>query len=569
MGLSINVADLFARLGVKVDRASFAAGKRKVEEVGKAYRDANGRWRDANGRFLASAPGLYGVFDRLKKGVGKLVAGLKQLAAYAGISLAATAGAGVMLSDSYTELENRIRQASSSTEEMNELMDRTRAIANATRSDWKATGEAFVRLKNSTKDLGLTTNEQLDVIMTLNMALQSSGASAAEASAGTLQLMQGLAAGALQGDEFRSIAEQLPDLLDMFAKELGVSRAKLKQLGSEGKITSKVVIDALRNSSAEIRDKFVASTATAAQGWVVLKNELTVAAAEFVRSSGIVDGLGSAVRRVTAWIEENRDEIRSFATTTAEVVGVIVDAIGFAVGVVADVIGWFRDGSDEAKAVLIGVATVIAAVVVPALYSLATAWIAALWPILLIIAIVAAIAYGIIKLVKNWDKVKAAGGRAWDWIKQKAVDFWNWIKGLGARIGQAFVSAFEAIVQFGKDIGAAIAAPFVAAFDFVKGLIVGVVNFFIDKVNWLIDKINWLSKKASKLPGISLGTIDRISKVGAPSVAVPASTTGTTNVNAEIKINVDGSKDPKATATEVNAQMQTFFARELRAAEDR
>jgi phage tail tape-measure protein len=49
----------------------------------------------------------------------------------------------------------------------------------------------------------------------------------------------------LQGDEFRSISENIPPLLDIFAKELGVTRGELKELGSYGKITSEIIATSL------------------------------------------------------------------------------------------------------------------------------------------------------------------------------------------------------------------------------------------------------------------------------------------------------------------------------------
>jgi hypothetical protein len=48
--------------------------------------------------------------------------------------------------------------------------------------------------------------------------------------------------------------------------------------------------------------------------------------------------------------------------------------------------------------------------VIPALLAMAAAWIVALAPILLIVAAVALVAYGIIKLIKHWDQVRACRG---------------------------------------------------------------------------------------------------------------------------------------------------------------
>ena len=68
-----------------------------------------------------------------------------------------------------------------------------------------------------------------------------------QAAAAQLQLNQALGSGKLAGDEFRSIAETTPQLLDELAVVLGVTRDQIKKLGSDGKITSKVLVEALGN----------------------------------------------------------------------------------------------------------------------------------------------------------------------------------------------------------------------------------------------------------------------------------------------------------------------------------
>lgn len=407
------VAELFAVLGLKVDASTWERGQ--------------------------------AALNRIQSGLGRI-------AKWGAVAAAGLGAGAAVLGDSYTELENRIRQVSSSTEEMNELMDRTRAIANATRSDWKSTGEAFVRLKNATKDMGLSTDRALALVETLNMALQSSGASASEAAAGTLQLMQGLASGALQGDEFRSIAEQLPDLLDLFAKEMGVSRGELKKLGSEGKITSKVVVSALENASDSIRQKFAASTATAAQGWTVLKNNLTLAAAEFIRSTGLMEALGRAVQAVTEWIESHRDQIREFGVAVGA-------AFAIAADVVASVVGFLLEHRDVLEA--------LALVLIALGTQMAIAWIAAQLPILATIAALTALALVVMDLWKSFTTGEGVAADVWRWITDKARGFWNFIKSIPGRIADAFrsmgdaivdavVGAFDTLLQKAKDTASAI-----------------------------------------------------------------------------------------------------------------
>ena len=78
-----------------------------------------------------------------------------------------------------------------------------------------------------------------------NTAAKLAGASTIEASNAFRQLAQALGSGRLQGDEFRSIAEQVPTLLAPIAAELNTNVGGLKQFAAEGKLTSEVVLRAL------------------------------------------------------------------------------------------------------------------------------------------------------------------------------------------------------------------------------------------------------------------------------------------------------------------------------------
>lgn len=227
---------------------------------------------------------------------GGIGSGLSGLAATAGISFGAHQV--LALSDSYTNLQNRLRQVTTSQADLSHAMARTKDIAQSTRSDWATTGESFVRLVQATKTLGVSQERAFKITETLSMALQSSGASASEAAAGTLQLMQAMSSGALQGDEFRSIAENLPSLMDILAKQLGVTRGELKKMGAEGKITSQIMVQGLEAAASTVRDNFAKSVPTAAQQWTVFKNELTDSVGSMLQTSQLIPKMGDALKNL-------------------------------------------------------------------------------------------------------------------------------------------------------------------------------------------------------------------------------------------------------------------------------
>ena len=84
-----------------------------------------------------------------------------------------------------------------------------------------------------------------------NTAAKLAGASSIEASNAFRQLAQALGSGRLQGDEFRALAEQIPTLLAPVAAELNVTVGELKKFAAEGKLTSDVVIRALKKIEQE------------------------------------------------------------------------------------------------------------------------------------------------------------------------------------------------------------------------------------------------------------------------------------------------------------------------------
>lgn len=71
------------------------------------------------------------------------------------------------------------------------------------------------------------------------------GVGAQEQASALFQLSQALGSGRLQGDEFRTIAESAPIILDVVAEYMGKSRAEVKKLAGDGKLTSQVLFEAI------------------------------------------------------------------------------------------------------------------------------------------------------------------------------------------------------------------------------------------------------------------------------------------------------------------------------------
>lgn len=104
------------------------------------------------------------------------------------------------------------------------------------------------------------------------------GASAAEMSSSMYQMIQALGSGILQGDELRSVREGAPlayKEIEKFAQGVYNTEESLKDLASQGKITSEIVVAAMMKAGASIDSAFAMTDMTFAQAWTLLKNSTT------------------------------------------------------------------------------------------------------------------------------------------------------------------------------------------------------------------------------------------------------------------------------------------------------
>lgn len=103
---------------------------------------------------------------------------------------------------------------------------------------------AVADLYGRLRPMNVSLKEIETVFFGVNKAAKAAGLGAADVSGVMLQLSQALGSGRLQGDELRSIMERMPAVGQAVAKVMGVSAAEIKKLGSEGKITTDVMIKA-------------------------------------------------------------------------------------------------------------------------------------------------------------------------------------------------------------------------------------------------------------------------------------------------------------------------------------
>lgn len=147
--------------------------------------------------------------------------------------------------DSYNLMNARLKLATSSQEEFNTAQTELRRIAVATQTPLESLATLYGRISRPLKEAGRSQKDILAVTEAVATSFRVSGASAQEAENGVIQFAQALGAGALRGDEFNSVAEQAPRLMQALADSLNVPIGALKEMAAQGLLTADVVTSAL------------------------------------------------------------------------------------------------------------------------------------------------------------------------------------------------------------------------------------------------------------------------------------------------------------------------------------
>lgn len=282
-----------------------------------------------------------------------MMGGLRSAAAAIGVTVGVSQIG--QMANEFQNLQNRLRYlAGGDMQKVNAMFGELQGVASRTRADLSSTTEAFVRMSLATKSMGLSTGETLQLTESLNKAISLSGATGAEAAAGMIQLSQGLASGALRGDELRSVMEQLPAVADVIASSLGVSRGELRKMGEDGKITADVIVKAFKKAGATLDKDFGNTVPTVSQSITAFKNELMVTVGELNSSMHITEAFGDALSSLGTVVKVLAETLGTMA--------VALDAIGISGSSATKVIGAFG----IAAYALGGPAGVIAALAVSA-----------------------------------------------------------------------------------------------------------------------------------------------------------------------------------------------------------
>lgn len=252
-GRSFNTANIAAA------RREIGAADAALNEMEQSYRDCNNQQQQLNrhiGQGTSAAGGLLGKI----KSIASAYLGMKTVTGLVG------------LSDTITQTDARLSMMNDGLQTTAELNDMIYASAQRSRGSYLATADAVAKLGLMAGDAFSSNKETIAFMEQVNKQFKIAGTSAAGIDAAMLQLTQAMGSGVLRGEEYNSILEQAPNIIQAIAKYLDVPKGQLKEMAADGKITADIVKAAMFACADETNAKFESMPKTWSDIWTSMKN---------------------------------------------------------------------------------------------------------------------------------------------------------------------------------------------------------------------------------------------------------------------------------------------------------
>ena len=307
----------------------------------------------------------------------------------------ATAVKAMNISDTLVNTSARLSIINDGLQTQEQLQEKIYAAATRSRGVYTTMADAVAKLGTNAADAFGSNDELIAFAELLQKGFKVGGATSEEQSSAMLQLTQAMGSGKLQGDEFRSIMESAPMIADAIAKYVGVGKGELKELASEGMITSDIIKNAIFAAGGQINEQFAQMPITFSDVWNKIKNgalnafsKISSAVTKIINSEGFMNVINGLI--------------------------IGINILGSAIGGLIDFIvaGW-----DIIGPFVIGLATtwlygIIASLwaMVPPLIAQAAAWLAINWPMILVIALIVLVIQTLVSLGVTFQDVFAFVG---------------------------------------------------------------------------------------------------------------------------------------------------------------
>jgi tape measure domain-containing protein len=179
---------------------------------------------------------------------------------------------GMEISDTYTNINSKLSLITQNARQLKSLQNDIFAAADRARGSYTSMADTVAKLGIiAGKQFGSNQNI-VKFTETMQKMFKIGGTPVANQAGALLQLQQAIGLGRLQGQDLRILAEDAPLVETAIAKYMGKSTGEVKKLGTEGKITSQVLINSILKYSDTVDKQMGKMKYTWGDYWNKIKN---------------------------------------------------------------------------------------------------------------------------------------------------------------------------------------------------------------------------------------------------------------------------------------------------------
>ncbi|MGH6151173.1 tape measure protein [Escherichia coli] len=200
-------------------------------------------------------------------------------------------------------LRVKIKLLTGDAEVAGRVFDGLKEISKETGQSLKDTGELWQGLAISLKNTSATEGQLLNLVGTIQKMGALGGASAEQMSNSMRQFRQSIDGGVLRAEEFNSLLENTPTIVQTMARHMGLSMGQFRAEMLDGKITAERMVNAIQAATQETNEKFAQLPRTSGMAFNELKVEVMGLVEQLDDLFGISDGVVSAIDLITGGVE--------------------------------------------------------------------------------------------------------------------------------------------------------------------------------------------------------------------------------------------------------------------------
>ncbi|TKR55710.1 hypothetical protein D7I39_10080 [Allopusillimonas ginsengisoli] len=279
-------ADTSKLLGANTD------ADRSLDSLNKQFGKTDKAAKDAQFQMTKTATAVRGLGKEstsASSSIGGLTKVLGGLLTLQGI------GNLIGMAEAYNEMAERIRMATASQAEYEQVQQRLLATANGTYRALSEAQEVYILTADSLRSMGYSTDQALDIVDSLSYSFVKNAASTQRADSAVSAFTKSIQTGKVDAQGWQTIIAATPTIINDIANASGKTTAEIRKMGAEGKLTADMLNEGLRQSLDANKAAADGMATTVKDAFTAMKNSLSVFVGEANTASGATQVISSAI----------------------------------------------------------------------------------------------------------------------------------------------------------------------------------------------------------------------------------------------------------------------------------